>query len=168
MNAHAVQAPAANTLGMGRRVGYAAVSALSAWLISQVVCLPFNLIVAVRDTEGQAKLFVETLLYGLAAWAGWTLLLSSVAWVVLVLPLVLTLRPCLLVRLRRWVLLLALLASVAAMISQWHAFLDMGGVNLYQRFRVMLPYGCFGLSYAGVTAAMYIQLSQRRLDAKRD
>ena len=27
-----------------------------------------NLIIAVRDTEGQAKLFVQTLLYGLLAW----------------------------------------------------------------------------------------------------
>ena len=39
---------------------------LSGWLVGQIACLPVNLIVAVRDTEGQAKLFVETLLLRLA------------------------------------------------------------------------------------------------------
>jgi len=83
-----------------RRGGYAALSGLSGWLVGQVACLPVNLIVAVRDTEGQPKLFVETLLYGLVAWGAWTLLLATAAWVLVVLPLVMTMRPCLVVRLR--------------------------------------------------------------------
>ena len=51
-----------------RRVGYAALSGISGWLVGQIACLPVNVIVAVRDTEGQPKLFVETLFYGLLAW----------------------------------------------------------------------------------------------------
>ena len=60
-----------------RRAGYAALSGLTGWVVGQVACLPVNLIIAVRDTEGQAKLFVQTLLYGMLAWGAWTLLLAG-------------------------------------------------------------------------------------------
>jgi len=159
-----VQTVTANTISRGRRVRYAAQSGLIGWLISQLFCLPFNLITAVRDTEGHARLFVQTLGYGLVAWAGWTLWLALIGWLVVVLPLVMTIRPCLLVRLRRRILLVAMLVAAAVIASQWHAFLDMAGVSVWQRFAVMLPYACFGLTFSVVTAAVYIQMSKRRLD----
>ena len=83
-----------------RRAGYAALSGITGWLAGQIVCFPVNLITAVRDTEGHTRLFVQTLLYGLLTWGAWTLVLATAAWLLVVLPLVMTMRPCLLVRLR--------------------------------------------------------------------
>ncbi len=159
-----VEVAAANTISLRRRFGYAAVSGLSGWLAAQLLCLPFNLIIAVRNSDGQARLFVQTLGYGLLAWAGWTFWLALVAWTLVVLPLVLTIRPCLLVRLRGRILVVSLLVAAAVIGSQWHGFRDLAGVSIWQRYAVMMPYSCFGLTFAAVTAATYIQRCKRRLD----
>ena len=163
-----VQVAAANTISLQRRLGSAALSGLYGWLASQLICLPFNLITAVRDTEGQPRLFVETLWYGLLAWGGWTLLLACFGWLLVALPLVLLVRPCLLVRLRRRILVVAVVIAAAVTGSQWKAFQDMGAVSVFQRFAVMIPYGSFVLTFAVVTAAAYIQMSKRRLDGPVD
>lgn len=151
------------SISYARRVGYAALSGLAGWLAAQVITLPVHLITAVRDSEGQARLFVQTLSYGLLAWAGWTLLLASVGWLLAALPLVLLVRPCLLVKARHWLMAIAIAIAAAAVASQLKGFRDPAGVSPWQRFALMLPYGCFGLTYGAVTAATYIQLCKRRL-----
>ena len=147
-----------------RRTGYAALSGLAGWLASQLACLPLNLITAVRDSEGQPHLFVQTLLYGLLVWGGWTLLLAFAAWLLVALPLVMTIRPCLLVRLRGVILTIAILAAAAATASRLTVYRDPAGISRWQRFAQLLPYGGFGLTFAVVTAWVYIVLSKRRLD----
>ncbi len=159
-----LEAVTANNISRARRVGYAGVSALCGWLASQLVCLPFNLVIAARDTEGQARLFVETLLAGLLAWGSWTLFLGLVGWVLVALPLVVTVSPCLMVRLRKRILWIAVGLALAGVVSEWNAFREPTNVTEWQRFMQMLPYASFALSYAVVTAAAYIQLSKRRLD----
>jgi hypothetical protein len=147
-----------------RRTGYVALSGMSGWLVGQVACLPGNVIIAVRDTEGQARLFVETLLYGLLAWGLWTLLLAATAWILVALPLVLTIRPCLLVRLR-WVI--AISGTAGGLSLTWlhpEAFYDTSAVSFFHRYAQVIPYGLFTLSFTLMTAWMYILLAKRRLE----
>ncbi len=151
-----------------RRVRYAALSGLSGWLAGQIACLPINLIIAVRDTEGQPKLFVQTLFYGLLAWGGWTLLLALAAWVLVVLPLVMTMRPCLLVRLR---LRFAHRGHVWGRF-RWPACAQRCSATpppcpSSTRFAQFIPYGAFALSFTLVTAWMYILLMQAPTGARR-
>jgi hypothetical protein len=147
-----------------RRAGYAALSGLAGWLAGQIACLPVNLIIAVRDTEGQPKLFVQTLLYGSMAWGAWTLLLAAAAWLLVVLPLVMTIRPCLLVRLRFAISIGAAIAALSLAATRPAMFRDASAISLYHKFALILPYGAFAVSFTLVTTWMYILLSKRRLD----
>jgi hypothetical protein len=147
-----------------RRAGYAALSGLTGWLVGQVACLPVNLIIAVRDTEGQAKLFVQTLLYGMLAWGAWTMLLAMAAWLLVVLPLVMAIRPCLLVRLRFAISIAAVVAALSLAATRPAMFRDSSAVSFLHKFALVIPYGAFALSFTLVTAWVYILLSKRRLD----
>jgi len=147
-----------------RRVGYAALSGLSGWFVGQIACLPINLIIAVRDTEGQTRLFVQTLCYGLLAWGAWTFLLALAAWVLVVLPLVMTLRPCLLVRLRMVVPIAATLGALSLAATRPTMFRDASAVSFFHRFSEAIPYGFLAISFTLVTAWMYILLCKRRLE----
>jgi hypothetical protein len=147
-----------------RRVGFAALSGLSGWLVGQMACLPINLIIAVRDSEGDAKLFVQTLLYGLLAWGAWTMLLAATAWLLVVLPLVITMRPCLLVRLRWWVFLVATVGALSLAATRPTMFRDRSAVFFWHRYAQVIPYGAFAISFTLITAWMYILLCKRRLD----
>jgi hypothetical protein len=147
-----------------RRAGYAALSGLTGWLAGQIVCLPVNLITAVRDTEGQTTLFVQTLLYGLLAWGAWTLVLAAAAWLLVVLPLVMTVRPCLLVRLRMVVPFVAVAGALSLAATRPTLFHDAAAISFFHKFAQVIPYGAFAISFTLVTAWMYILLSKRRLD----
>lgn len=146
------------------RVGFATLSGLSGWLVGQLACLPVNLIIAVRDSEGDAKLFVQTLLYGLLAWGGWTMLLASTAWFLVVLPLVVTIRPCLLVRLRWWVFIVATAGALSLTATRPMMFRDRSAIFFWHRYAQVIPYGAFAISFTLITAWMYILLCKRRLD----
>jgi hypothetical protein len=147
-----------------RRVGYAALSGFTGWLAGQLACLPVNLIIAVRDSEGQPKLFVQTLFYGLLAWGAWTLLLGAAAWMLVVLPLVMTIRPCLLVRLRFAISIAAAIGALSLAATRPAMFRDISAITLFHKFALFIPYGAFAVSFTLVTAWMYILLSKRRLD----
>jgi hypothetical protein len=147
-----------------RRAGYAVLSGLAGWLVGQFACLPVNLITAVRDSEGEPKLFVQVLLYGLLVWGAWTLLLATAAWLLVVLPLVMTMRPCLLVRLRFVVPIVATLAALSLAATRPTMFRDTSAISFWHKFAQVIPYGAFAISFTLVTAWLYILLSKRRLD----
>jgi hypothetical protein len=147
-----------------RRAGYAALSGITGWLAGQIVCFPVNLITAVRDTEGQTRLFVQTLLYGLLAWGTWTLVLATAAWLLVVLPLVMTMRPALLVRLRMVVPFVAMVGALSLAATRPTLFHDAAAVSFFHKFAQVIPYGAFAVSFTLVTAWMYILLSKRRLE----
>jgi hypothetical protein len=149
-----------------RRAGYAAISGLAGWMVAQALCLPILLITAVRDSEGQPRLFVETLLYGLFAWACWTFLLGCVAWVLVVLPLVMVVRPHLLVRLRYWVLTLATVFALWLATRRPAMFRDPTGVTFLHRFESAIPYTMYALGFTVVTAWAYLMLSKRWLERR--
>jgi hypothetical protein len=147
-----------------RRAGYAALSGIVGWFVGQIVCFPVNLITAVRDSEGQTRLFVQTLIYGLLAWGAWTLVLATAAWLLVVLPLVMTMRPCLLVRLRMVVPFVAVVGALSLAATRPTLFHDAAAVSFFHKFAQVIPYGAFAVSFTLVTAWMYILLSKRRLD----
>ena len=147
-----------------RRAGYAALSGICGWLAGQCACLPVNIIVAVRDSEGQTKLFVETLLYGLLAWSLWTFLLAATAWILVVLPLVITIRPCLLVRLRWWIVVGATAGALSLTGLRPTLFHDLSAVTFWHRFAPVIPYGLFAVAFTLVTAWLYVALAKRRMN----
>lgn len=147
-----------------RRLGYAALSGAAGWLAAQIACLPLNLIVAVRDSEGATKLFVQTLFYGLLAWGLWSLVLVTAAWVLVVLPLVMTIRPCLLVRWRFAVPVVAVLAALSLGLTKPTLFRDRSAITFLHKYALFIPYGLLAVSFTLVTAWMYILLSKRRMD----
>lgn len=152
------------TISRWRRAGYAAWSGLSGWLAGQIVCFPVNLLTAARDSEGQSTVFAQTLLYGLLVWGVWTLLLATAAWLLVVLPLVMTMRPCLLVRLRMVVPFVAVAGALSLAATRPTLFHDAAAVSFFHKFAQMIPYGAFAISFTLVTAWMYILLIKRRLD----
>jgi hypothetical protein len=156
----------AATMRRLRRTGYAALSGLAGWLVAQVFCVPILLLTAVRDSEGQPRLFVETMLYGGVAWAAWTFLLATVAWISVVLPLVMTVRPCLLVRFRYWVLPLATVFALWMATRRPAMFRDPTGVTFLHRFESIIPYTMYALAFTVVTAGVYILLSKRWLEQR--
>ncbi|MGI8772359.1 MAG: hypothetical protein ACR2JE_13080 [Acidobacteriaceae bacterium] len=145
-----------------RRLAYAALSGLAGWALAQVATFPANLGTAVRDSEHHRML--ETLALGLFVWGGWTLALSLVAWLLIAVPLVLVIRPCLLVRLRGYILGGALLAAAAATLSKLRAFHDTSATTRFLQFFEMVPYGIFAAVFAVGTAWIYIALVSRWLD----
>ena len=147
-----------------RRAGYAVLSGITGWLAGQIVCFPVNLITAVRDTEGHTRLFVQTLLYGLLTWGAWTLVLATAAWLLVVLPLVMTMRPCLLVRLRMVVPFVAMVGALSLAATRPTLFHDAAAVSFFHKFAQVIPYGAFAVSFTRVTAWMYILLCKRRLE----
>ena len=147
-----------------RRAGYAVLSGLAGWLAGQLACLPVNLITAVRNSDGHPTVFVQKLLYGLLVWGAWTLLLATAAWVLVVLPLVMTMRPCLLVRLRFVVPAVATVAALALAATRPAMFRDTAAISFWHKFAQVIPYGAFAISFTLVTAWLYILLTKRRLD----
>lgn len=147
-----------------RRAGYAALSGVAGWLAAQIVCLPLNLLVAVRDSEGAAKLFVQTLFYGLLAWGLWSFALVTAAWLLVVLPLVMAIRPCLLVRLRMVVPVVAAVGALSLAATKPTLFRDRSAVTFLHKYALFIPYGLLAVSFTLVTAWVYIALSKRRMD----
>jgi hypothetical protein len=89
-----------------------------------------------------------------------------VAWVLVVLPLVMTVRPCLLVRLRYWVLPLAIVFALWLATRRPAMFRDPTGVTFLHRFESIIPYTMFALAFTVVTAGAYILLSKRWLEQR--
>ena len=149
-------------LGWRRRLGYAAVSGLTGWALAQIATLPSNLLTAMRDSEPHRM--GQTLMLGTLVWACWTLILALVAWLLIAAPLVLAVRPSLLVRLRRYILGGASLAAVGATLSKIRSFHDPAASTAFLRFFEIVPYGTFAVVYAVGTASVYIALAKRWLE----
>ena len=128
-------------------------SGLTGWLAGQIVCLPVNLMTAARNSEGQSTLFAQTLLYGLLAWGMWTLLLATAAWLLVVLPLVMTMRPCLLVRLRMVLPIVAMVGALSLAAMRPSLFHDAAAVSFVHKFAQVIPYGAFAIAFTLVTVA---------------
>jgi hypothetical protein len=153
-------------MGWRTRLGYAALSGLAGWALAQIATLPSNLLTALRDSEPHRV--GQTLMLGALVWACWTLILALVAWLLIAAPLVLAVRPDLLVRLRRYIVWGALLAASGATLSKIRSFHDPAASTAFLRFFEVVPYGTFAVVYAVGTASVYIALAKRWLDRHGD
>ena len=142
-------------IGFGRRIRLAAVAGLAGWFAGFVASLPAQILVGWRDTAGVLHPFAITLLEGLTVWAGWTLLLTALAWCLVVVPCVLVLPPGLLIRFRLRVMLAALLLAILLVFWRMYWFQDHGASRPALRFILYMPYGALALGFAVVTAGWY-------------
>lgn len=151
--------------GYGRRIGYLALSGCAGWFASQIATLPSHLLTAVRLSEGEQRLFLQSIGLGLLAWGGWTMVLAFAGALFVALPLVLAVHPERMVRYRKSIFCVAAVAAIA--ISYWELrdFRDPTVATRFRRWFEVLPYGVFAVVFAVVTAWTYIFLAKRRLQA---
>jgi hypothetical protein len=81
-----------------------------------------------------------------------------------VLPLVMSIRPCLLVRLRFMVPGVAVIAALSLALMKPTLFQDRSAISLLHKYALFIPYGLLAVSFTLVTAWMYILLSKRRME----
>src|ERR1700723_1802561 len=82
---------------------------------------------------------------------------------VVVLPLVMTMRPSLLVRLGLVLPIVATVGGLSLIATRPTLFSDRSAIHFWHRFAEVIPYGAFVVSFTLVTAWMYILLCKRRL-----
>ena len=144
-------------VGFASRIRLAAAAGLAGWVTGFAVSMPAQILVGWRDTAGALQPFAITLLEGSAVWAAWTLLLTTGAWCLMVLPCVLLMPPSLLIRFRWHVVMLALVLAVGLVLWRMYWFQDHGASRPALRFILYMPYGSLALGFAVVTASWYIR-----------
>jgi hypothetical protein len=87
-----------NTFGWKTRLKYAWLAAVIAWIAGWLITLPFELSLARRYADGDARLLHDSLAKGLAVWGGFSLFMAMAGFVPLVLPAFLLIPPRWLVR----------------------------------------------------------------------
>jgi hypothetical protein len=80
-----------------------------------------------------------------------------------VLPLVMTMRPSLLMRLGFVLPIVATVGGLSLIATRPTMFSDKSAIHFWHRFAEVIPYGAFVVSFTLVTAWMYILLCKRRL-----
>jgi hypothetical protein len=144
------------------RLGRAAIALLAAWLAAFFVTLPFQIVVCVRNCDGELHRFREFIPLVLGIWSVWTLALSLVGWTLVILPVALFVNPRWLYRIRRvlWVASFALpVAATSIKFEVWKfrrpdVFTDRMNYALYT---------AFALGYAVTMTAVYLWLTGRSI-----
>ncbi len=155
------------SFGYARRIGYLALSCLAGWFAGQIATVPTNLLIAVRNSQGDQRLFAQLLvLGGFVAWGGWTFLLGLAAGLFVALPLVLVIRPCLLVRFRVAIYTVSASVAVGITLYKLHDFRDPTASSRFLRFFEALPYGIFSVVFSVTTAWVYLGLAKRRIETQ--
>jgi hypothetical protein len=156
--------PARKTFGWATRLKLGLIAAAVAWVVGWIVSFPFELSLAWRYVDGNARLLPEALTKGLAVWGGFSLFLAAAGFTPMVLPAVLVVPPRWIVR-WRWFLLPA--AGLAAILSidkrmgflQMYYFHHPHAVRL---FFFSAP-NFFVITFALVVVWVYSVLAERRL-----
>ena len=102
------------TFGWLTRLKYGVLAAVAGWLAGWVVSFPFELSLAWRYVDRNARQLPESFAEGLVVWAGFSLFMAMAGFVPLMLPPVLLIPPGWIVRWRRILIPLAPLAAMAA------------------------------------------------------
>ncbi len=106
--------PARKTFGWAARLKYGLLAAAVAWFAGWIISFPFELSLAWRYVDGNARLLPEALVKGLVVWGGFSLFMAAAGFTPLVLPAVLFVPPRWVVR---WRALLIPAAALAAILS---------------------------------------------------
>ncbi len=150
-------------IGYLTRVKLVAFGGLAGWCAGYLAALPAEILIGLRDTHGEPQLLAQTMMLGLAVWGVWTLVLALGAWLIFAVPCVLIFQPAMLVRSRRLVLSLTALLAVVLAFLYLYPFRDHAASHLALSFFLYMPYGCFAVFFAIVTAWIYLRLVRRVL-----
>ena len=150
-------------IGYARRIEYIAIGGVAGWAAGFVAAIPAEVFIGLRDAGSEPRLLAATLSMGLGVWAVWTLLLAFAAWLIFAVPCVLIADPAWLIRFRARLLLAIGAVSLLAVILKLWSFQDHAASTPALRFILYVPYGCFAVVYAVVTAWIYIRLANSRM-----
>jgi hypothetical protein len=156
--------PAKKTFGWVTRLKLGLMAAAAAWFVGWIISFPFELSVAWRYVDGNARLLPEALVKGLVVWGGFSLFLAAAGFTPMVLPAVLVVPPRWIVR---WRGFLIPAAGLTAMLSVNRR---MGFLHTYyfhhpysvKQFFFSAP-NFFVIIFALVVVWVYSVLAQRRL-----
>jgi len=150
--------------GWVTRLKYGFLAALVGWWTAWAVCFPFELALAWRYVDGNARQLPVTLAKGLVVWAAFSLFMALAGFLPLLLPPLLLLSPGWIVR-RRHILIPA--APLVALLAIYHR---MGLLHSYY-YRHPRDLGIFFftatnffvITFALVAVWVYVALAKRRL-----
>ena len=157
-------APPRKTFGWATRFRYGLLAAAVAWFAGWIITFPFELSLAWRYVDGNARLLPEALAKGLVVWGSFSLFMAAAGFTPLVLPAVLLIPPRWVVRRRVLLIPAAGLAAALAVDRR------MGLLELYyfrhphaiRAFFFTAP-NFFVVTFALVVVWVYAALAQRRL-----
>jgi hypothetical protein len=152
------------TFGWPTRLKFGLMAAAAGWLTAWAVCIPFELALAWRYVDGNARQLPITLAKGLVVWGGFSFYMAMAGFLPLMLPLILLVPPAWIVRLRR---ILVPAAPLVALLAIYHR---MGLLHVYYyrhprdlgTFFFTAP-NFFVITFALVAVWVYVALAQRRL-----
>jgi hypothetical protein len=152
--------------GWRTRLKYGLLAAAAAWFAGWIVIFPFELSLAWRYVDGNARQLPVSLVKGMAVWGGFSLFMAMAGFVPMVLPAVLLISPRWFVRWRRVLIPGAPLAAILAIYQR------MGLLNAY-RFRhpqaikafFFTAPNFFVITFALVVVWVYVILARMRLRA---
>jgi hypothetical protein len=155
-----------NTFGWATRLKYGLLAASAGWLAGWAISFPFELSLAWRYVDGNARQLPASLAKGLVVWAGFSLFMAMAGFVPLVLPAVLLIPPRWIVR---WRYILIPAAALAAGLAIYRR---MGFLQVYYfrhprailRFFFTAP-NFFVVTFALVVVWVYVLLAKRRLES---
>jgi hypothetical protein len=156
--------PARKTFGWTTRLKFGLMAATIAWVVGWIISFPFELSLAWRYVDGNARLLPEAVVKGLTVWGGFSLFMAAAGFLPLVLPAVLVVPPRWIVR---WRVLLIPAAGLAAILSVNQR---MGLLHIYyfhhpraiRQFFFSAP-NFFVITFTLVVVWVYSMLAQRRL-----
>jgi hypothetical protein len=155
-----------NTFGWRTRLKYGMVAGGLGWLVGWLVSFPFELSLAWRYVDGDARRLPHVVGEGLVVWGGFSLFMAIAGFVPIILPCFLLIPPRWIVRRRGLLIPGAALAGFLAIDER------MGFLHLYRlrhpeavrAFFFSAP-NFFVISFALVVVWLYSALAKRRLEA---
>jgi hypothetical protein len=156
--------PGKKTFGWVTRLKLGLIAAAVAWFVGWIVSFPFELSLAWRYVDGNARLLPEAVTKGLAVWGGFSLFLAAAGFTPMVLPAVLVVPPRWIVRWRVFLIPAAGLAAILS-IDKRMGFLQMYYFHHPHAVRLFFfsAPNFFVITFALVVVWVYSVLAERRL-----
>jgi hypothetical protein len=158
---------AMTTFGWLTRLKYGVLAAVAGWFAAWAVSFPFELSLAWRYVDQNARQLPESFAKGLVVWAGFSFFLVMAGFLPLMLPPVLLIPPGWIVRWRRILIPLAPLAAMAAIYAHIGFLGDYYFRHRWKpRFYLFTGPNFFIVTFALVAVWFYTVLAKRRLSSQ--
>jgi hypothetical protein len=152
--------------GWRTRLKYGWLAAAAAWFAGWIITFPFELSLAWRYVDGNARQLPESLVKGMVVWGGFSFFMAMAGFAPMVLPAVLLISPRWFVRWRRILIPGAPLAAGLAIYQRMgllHAY-HFHHPKALKAFFFTAP-NFFVITFALVVVWVYVMLARRRLRA---